>query len=233
MNLSKRLTTIASYIPQGSFFADIGTDHAYLPCYVCLQDKKARAIAGEVTEGPYQSAKQTVEQYGLEKVISVRLGNGLEVLQGEPVEVLIIAGMGGQLITDILTTGKEQLATVQTIITQPNISEYQVRKWLLAHDYTLSNEVILKEHGHIYEVLVAQKGIDNMTYEEPLLEQQLLFGPKLMEEQSPIFREKWLQQQKKLKNILNNIEKAHDKKQYEEKLKKLKQKIQWIEEVIQ
>lgn len=232
MNLSKRLKTIASFIPEGSFFADIGTDHAYLPCYVCLQDDKARAIAGDVTEGPYQSAKETVQQYDLEKEISVRLGNGLEVIQGEPVEVIVIAGMGGQLITEILTSGKDQLSTVKTIIAQPNTSEYIVRKWLLANHYTLTDEVILEENGHIYEVLVATKGDDKINYEESLIEQQLLFGPKLMAEKPAIFKQKWLQQLRKINNIIDSIEQADNKDQYKQKLIRLKQKINWIEEVI-
>src|SRR5699024_6975282 len=104
-NFSNRLKTIASFLSTGTFFADIGTDHAYLPCYVCLNDKQARAIAGEVNEGPYQSACETVRSHHLTEQIEVRKGDGLHVLKQDPVDELVIAGMGGALITNILNNG--------------------------------------------------------------------------------------------------------------------------------
>src|SRR5690625_254647 len=98
INLSKRLTTIATFLPSGAYFADIGSDHAYLPCYVCIHDKEARAIAGEVNEGPYNSACETVKAYELNNQIEVRLGDGLHVIDNEQIKQVVIAGMGGSLI---------------------------------------------------------------------------------------------------------------------------------------
>lgn len=231
MKLSKRLYAVATFLSQGSFFADIGTDHAYLPCYVCLQDKNAHAIAGEVSEGPFKSAYKTVKAYGLENVIDVRLGNGLEVLQDDQITELVIAGMGGALITEILENGKKTLDTVQRIITQPNIGERRVRKWFLNNGFTLTNEVIIKEGNHIYEILVADKGVEANPYQMDQFDKQIYFGPLLLNEKSPIFYEKWQSNLYKTKDIINQMKQAKIKNKA--KLHKLKLELEWIKEVLQ
>src|SRR5690625_3858580 len=101
IKLSKRLQKIADIITKGSYFVDIGSDHAYLPCFVCLSDPTTKAIAGEVREGPYERALETVNYYQLGDQIQVRLGNGLNVID-ENVNEVVIAGMGGSLISKII-----------------------------------------------------------------------------------------------------------------------------------
>src|SRR5699024_10738733 len=103
LKLSERLKRIAYHIPLGSRFADIGSDHAYLCSHVCLQDPNAFAIAGEVREGPYAAAQKTIQKYQLEHSIQVRLGDGLEIIhETDHVDTVVIAGMGGKLMTEIL-----------------------------------------------------------------------------------------------------------------------------------
>src|SRR5690625_7288871 len=76
ITVPRRLKTLSFYLSQGAKFADIGSDHALLPIYTCLNDSKAIGIAGEVNKGPYERAKDNVKQYQLSHVIDVRLGNG-------------------------------------------------------------------------------------------------------------------------------------------------------------
>src|SRR5690625_4876558 len=153
MNISTRLEAIAAFLTKGNYFADIGTDHAYLPCYVCLQDHQARAIAGEKNRGPFEQAKKTLQAYQLVDRINVRLGDGLEVINNSPVSELIIAGMGGLLMVDILNNGKEYLSSIDRLILQPNIGEDHVRRWLINNYYVLTKETIMKEKDQIYEIL--------------------------------------------------------------------------------
>lgn len=230
INLSKRLKTIASFLPEGSFFADIGSDHAYLPCYVCLKDQNAKAIAGEINEGPFKSAYETVISYKLNNQIQVRLGDGLAVIGNEPIKQIVIAGMGGSLITNILNNGKTYLDHVKRIIVQPNIGEKNVRKWFLENNFTIVNEVIIEENEHVYEILVADKGINNQLYSDQALDKQLFFGPILLNEKSPVFLKKWIFQQKKLQQIITQMKQATI--QNKEKIKQLEQELHWIEEVI-
>lgn len=230
--ISYRLQSVASYLTAGSTFADIGSDHAYLPCYVCLHDKTAKAIAGEINEGPFKSALETVQYHELTNAIEVRLGNGLQVLhKADDVKQLVIAGMGGALIKTILDEGKSKLETVQRIIAQPNIDARNVRNWFSENDYTITNETILKESGHIYEIIVADKVENDNQYKEEVSEQQLLFGPILLKDRSQVFYEKWQLEYGKLNRIIEQMNEA--KLVNNKKLMQFETELQWIKEVLQ
>ncbi|WP_193441351.1 tRNA (adenine(22)-N(1))-methyltransferase, partial [Streptococcus suis] len=117
------------------------------------------AIAGEVVQGPYQSALQNVEQAGQTEKILVRLANGLGAFEtSDQMTAVTIAGMGGRLIAEILEAGKEKLATIERLILQPNNREDDVRRWLEKNGFRLVAEKILEENGKLYEVLVAEAG---------------------------------------------------------------------------
>jgi tRNA (adenine22-N1)-methyltransferase len=230
INLSNRLRKAASYLPKGSLFADIGSDHAYLPCFVCLTDPTAKAIAGEINEGPYNNAFQTVEKYKLQHQIDVRLGNGLEILKKGEVHQLIITGMGGALIRSILASGADKLAEVNRIIVQPNNESGTLRKWLEKYRYTIFDENILEENGQIYEIIAAEQ--QKQKQQHPLLtEKELLFGPILMKKQSDVFIKHWKHQYKKYKQVIEEMKKA--KVPNNEKLLQFEEEMNWIEEVIQ
>ena len=229
INLSKRLTAVASFLPQGAYFADIGSDHAHLPCFVCLEDDSARAIAGEVNIGPYESAYETVRSYNLTNRVEVQLGDGLEVLADTKVSELVIAGMGGSLITSILNNGKQYLHSVKRIIAQPNIGEKNVRIWFIKNGFTITNEVIIKESNHIYEILVADRDAKANPYLAEIQEKQLLFGPLLLKNKSKIFREKWRFQEIKLGQVIDQMKQATV--QNIEKINQLEKELRWIKEV--
>jgi len=226
--LSERLIQLAEYLPKGARFADIGSDHAYLPCYVCLRDESALAVAGEVNKGPFQIALQNVRRYGLEERISVRLGDGLDVID-EPDEVrqIVIAGMGGGLISDILEKGKAKLSPVSRCILQPNTNARRVRIWLHEHGFSLVKEELIEEKGHIYEVLVADRG-EKSPYTEQLMDKQLLFGPFLLEGKSAIFRKKWKQEQKKLEQVTEQMKQAAEPDVT--KIRQFRKELTWIKE---
>lgn len=225
MKLSNRLQAIASFLPTGAYFADIGTDHAFLPCFVCLNDPDAKAIAGEVSSGPYEAAEKNVKRFSLIDKIDVRLGNGLEVIRKSPVRQIVIAGMGGTLITNILETGKHNLTLVERIIVQPNIGESNVRNWFMKNDYMITEEIIISENEHLYEIIVADK-----NKKLDLTEKELLFGPIILKNKNDLFYKKWKKQNEKNKYILKNLNQAVLKD--DNKTAKLIKEISLIEEAL-
>lgn len=230
IKLSGRLEAVASFLPRGAFFADIGSDHAYLPCFVCLHDETAHAIAGEVNKGPYQRAQENVRTQQLSNVVDVRLGNGLQVVEKDEITEVVIAGMGGFLITDILQNGSEKLRQVKRIITQPNVDARNVRRWFTNNDFTITNETIVQEKEHFYEIIVADKGRNGIVSPSSLEEKHFLFGPLLMEAKSPAFYKKWKFEQVKRQSVLKQLKQAAGKNS--EKIEQFNLELEWIKEVL-
>jgi tRNA (adenine22-N1)-methyltransferase len=226
--LSERLETVARFVPNGSKLADIGSDHAYLPCYLVKKGIVPFAIAGEVVLGPFESAQGHVEEEGLSDKIMVRMGDGLDVIEPGDVNCISIAGMGGALITSILERGKEKLGEIVRLILQPNISAVTIRKWLLENNWQLVEEEIMEEDGKIYEILVAEKGEPHKPYTSNL-ETELLLGPFLMQKQGEAFSRKWKMEAHNWQRILAQLEKAAPSTETTAKRQELLQLINRVE----
>jgi tRNA (adenine22-N1)-methyltransferase len=229
--LSVRLTTVAKYVPEGARMADIGSDHAYLPCYLAKNLRITSAIAGEVAQGPYQSAERNVRSEGLAEMISVRMGDGLEVIQPGEVDCITIAGMGGALISSILENGKDKLSLVRRLILQPNISAISVRKWLLANNWELVEEEIIEEDGKIYEILIAEKGEPTKPYRRNR-EMGLLLGPYLVQKNEEAFKKKWTAEKKNWQRIYEALDSATETPETIEKKQELIEKIKLVVEAL-
>ncbi|HES9507421.1 TPA: tRNA (adenine-N(1))-methyltransferase [Streptococcus pneumoniae] len=220
--ISKRLELVASFVSQGAILLDVGSDHAYLPIELVERGRIKSAIAGEVVEGPYQSAVKNVEAHGLKEKIQVRLANGLAAFEEtDQVSVITIAGMGGRLIARILEEGLGKLANVERLILQPNNREDDLRIWLQDHGFQIVAERILEEAGKFYEILVVEAGQMKLSASD------VRFGPFLSKEVSPVFVQKWQKEAEKLEFALGQIpEKNLEERQV------LVDKIQDIKEVL-
>ncbi|QHJ71493.1 tRNA (adenine(22)-N(1))-methyltransferase [Planococcus halotolerans] len=227
--LSERLKRVAAYVPPNAILADIGSDHAYLPCYLALKGNIQKGIAGEVVKGPYESARKQVQQEGLSKSIEVRLANGLAAVElTDNVTAVTIAGMGGPLIASILDEGKEKLAGVERLILQPNVHAKAIREWGAANGWKITEEEILKENDKIYEILVLEPSSSPVSYTE----QELLMGPFLIKAKSPVFIEKWDRETSQWKRILLSMESTEQTVEILAKKQELINKIQLTEEVL-
>ena len=211
IKLSKRLKAVADYVDNGARLADIGSDHAYLPTYLMQKLVIDFAVAGEAD---------------LSDRIEVRLANGLGAIENtDKIDTIVIAGMGGILISEILEAGKGKLGHVKRLILQPNNHEESLRQWLLNHQFVIKKEEILLEAGKFYEIIVAEPLSKLMT--EKLSVNDLTFGPFLSKEKSTVFQQKW---QKEL-NTLNKIIARLPEEQAEKRQEVLNQ-IARIEEVL-
>lgn len=228
--LSMRLQRVALHIPKGSILADIGSDHAYLPCYAVKNNLSSKAIAGEVVEGPYQSALKQVMETGLQARIDVRKGDGLDVLEVDEATSVTIAGMGGTLISSILERGKNKLAKVERLILQPNVGSQNVRIWLIENGWELKDEDILEEDGKIYEILVAEAGEPLKPYEDNC-DNKIQFGPFLLQQHHSVFIKKWTQEKIHFEKIIEQMD-ASGNKSLEEKRNEILAQIKVIEKVL-
>ncbi|MFJ7933636.1 tRNA (adenine(22)-N(1))-methyltransferase [Sporosarcina sp. NPDC096371] len=227
VRLSTRLATVASFVETGAVVADIGSDHAYLPCFLIHNGTVQKAIAGEVVKGPYDSAVRNVRREGLSSAVTVRLANGLFAIEeSDAVDTVTIAGMGGPLIANILESGKDRLQGVKRIIAQPNIYAKAIREWAVANDWTIRDEAILKEDGKIYEIIVLERGA--AIYNEL----ELLVGPILLQNKSAVFLEKWERELTEWRRVLGSLEQAEQTDAIKERKQELLTHIDFVGKVL-
>lgn len=164
--LSPRLKKIAKEVPEGARLADIGTDHALLPAYLCRTGKIVAAIASDVREGPLRHAKKTIKQYQLEDYIETRLSNGFSAFQAGEFDCAVIAGMGGELIASLISDVPLSFFEDKTLILQPMSMEHRLRKMLWDESFTIARECYAKEDGRIYAIFICHPTKQITTYDD-------------------------------------------------------------------
>ncbi|MBQ3089910.1 MAG: SAM-dependent methyltransferase [Oscillospiraceae bacterium] len=163
LTLTKRLQTVADLVPKGCSFADIGTDHAYLPVWLLQNGVISSAIAGDIRQGPLERARATARRYGCTDQMDFRLSDGLKALSPHEADCIAIAGMGGEAICAILSAAPWTKRGVRLIL-QPQTNLPQLRRWLTAEGYRICQERCLFEEGHWYSVFLVSGGQDDTVW---------------------------------------------------------------------
>ena len=209
MKLSKRLQVIADCIikyKKGVILADIGTDHAYLPCYLMLENEISHAYACDIAQGPIQASIETIKQNHLEEDVIPLLGSGMNPILDKDVDMISICGMGGKLTVDILDEHQEMLDD-HLFILQSNIGIEILRQYLYEHQMRIIDEDIVKDAHHIYEIIVCEKNDKDVEYNE----KDCVFGPCLRKKRDALFIEKWEHQLGVQKRILASLSNNHSR----------------------
>ncbi len=155
INLDKRLSTVASMVRRGSRVADIGTDHAYLPVYLVQAGICSGGIAADIRSGPLDAARRTVTEAGLTDVIALRLGDGLAPVAADEADDIVIAGMGGETIVEILSAADWVKDTRLQLVLQPMTRAEELRRWLLTSGFTITEERLVRDGHRLYPVMAA------------------------------------------------------------------------------
>ena len=200
IKLSKRLLAIANLIDDNSKVVDIGCDHGLVSIYLAMNKQNISIIASDINQNALDNAIKNINKYHLEDKIKVCLSNGLDNINDE-IDTIIISGMGGHTIVDILTNNQEKLNTVNNIIIQSNNDIEYVRRKIVKLGYYISKEKLILDKNIYYTVILFTKGKKKYTNKE------YYFGPILLKENSKIFIEKNNKEYTKLVNIKNNIPK--------------------------
>lgn len=228
MRLDSRLRTVADFVPLGSRVADIGTDHAYLPVYLVESDRAVFAVAGDKNAGPCDAAIRTVQEHGLGEQISVRQGDGLEVLEPGEVDTICIAGMGGTLMAEILGACPDVLKAADSLVLQPMNDASGLRKWLYQHYWHIEDEELALADGRIYEIILAKRG--RRKRPSPLM---LDIGPVLWEKKGGLLQhhiEAMLFQNRRIAAGMEKSERAKKSRKYKEALENiraLEERLKW------
>ncbi len=154
INLDNRMEKIADCVPCGSVVADIGTDHGKLPIYLAQTGKIKKAVAADINEMPLLKAVNNVKKYRLEDKIDTYLTNGLIGIEKFAPSCVVIAGMGGELIEQILREGTIDKECV-TFVLQPMTKEAHLRQYLCENGYLITDEHIVKDRK-IYQIICAR-----------------------------------------------------------------------------
>jgi tRNA (adenine22-N1)-methyltransferase len=185
MNLSKRIQHIVDMIPECNCLADIGTDHAYVPISTTMKGISKSAIACDINEGPIKVANSNIKKHGLADVIETRVGAGLTVLKEGEADVVLIAGMGGNLIIDILKECFNIAKSVKTMILQPVQYPEVLRKYLIESGFSIIDEELVKDDEKYYQIIKAinkpQKPFEKESY--------YYIGEQLINKKHPLLKE--------------------------------------------
>lgn len=199
IHLSKRLTALANMVTDGNRLADIGTDHGYIPIYLCQTGKIPSALAMDIGKGPLQQAQTHIAEHGLSEQIKTRLSDGMAALQFGEADTILIAGMGGGLVMKILSEGAEKLTGKEELILQPQSEIALVREFLRVRNFQILNEDMILEDGKYYPMMkVSQQKAAEQT---KILPQEVadVFGPVLLQKRHPVLKE-WLERELRTTN---------------------------------
>ena len=156
MELTERLLAVCSFVRDGSYLIDVGTDHAYLPIYLAETGKISAATASDINEGPCESARAHIAENGLSHKIEVKRANGLIGHAARGKTDVSIAGMGGALICEILDKADFIKSPDVRLILQPMRNVADVRAYLLLNGFCIADEALAREDERIYEIICAE-----------------------------------------------------------------------------
>ena len=227
MKLTDRLLKIASLVTEGKRVADIGTDHGYIPVYLLNQGKVPYAILADVNKGPLENARGEVRHNKLLDKVDLRLGSGIEVLVKGEVDEVIIAGMGGILISELLEAKLEVAHSVDKLILQPMQAQNELRKYLLNNGFEILDEVLVKEDFRIYEIIIAKYTGKNTVVSDDIYYE---VGTKLIENKDPLLNEFIDKKIYMYNSIIKKIE-GKSSEGIEKKIKESKDSIEKLEKL--
>ena len=158
MELTPRLALAARLAAGGAVIADVGCDHAYLSIHMATQDPTCRLLASDLREGPLQRAKENIEAAGLQSRIGLALADGLAAVPENGADTVMICGMGGEVMCDILQAAPWLKPFGARLVLQPMTRAEVLRAWLQSRGWRIETESFAREGHRLYTVMLALPG---------------------------------------------------------------------------
>lgn len=199
MVLSERLLTLVKMVPKTKTVADIGCDHGKAAVWLVKNGRADFAICTDISEKSLGKARRLAESNGLESRISLRAGNGFEVLLRGEVQSAVLAGIGGDLMKNILNNGGDKVPDI--IVLSCNKKAEALRQWLCESGYNIEDEELVFENEKFYPVIRARRaGAYSLSQTE------LELGPVLLKKKPEVLKRYVLQRLNALKAIQAELE---------------------------
>lgn len=188
MELSKRLQAVADMVTAGRNVADVGCDHGYVSIYLMQRRIANRVYAMDVNRGPLERAAEHVAEAGLSEKISIRLSDGANALSAGEADCMVVAGMGGRLMTRILSDAAERNLVFEELVLQPQSEPFKVRQYLWENGYYIADEKMVFEDGKYYQIIKALRGreIELEQAEQLTYEAYACYGKVLLQKQDNV-----------------------------------------------
>lgn len=153
MLLSDRMQAVVGLVQPCNRIADIGCDHGYVAMELIRRRICKEVIAMDINQGPLEQAKSNIRDYGMQEYISTRLSDGVEALEAREADGIVCAGMGGRLIINIITQGKEVISQMDQLVLQPQSEISEVRSFLRESGFVIDKEDMIFEDGKYYPMM--------------------------------------------------------------------------------
>ncbi len=235
MGLSLRMQRVADMVEPCERAADIGCDHGYVSIYLVEQGIADHVLAMDVRKGPLSRAEANIRQKQLQTRIECRLSDGLERLQPGEADTILLAGMGGPLMIDILTKGSNKRLGTETLIVQPQSDIPEVRRYLHRIGYEITAEDMLQEDGKYYTVMKAKPSASDTATDtdtdtdKPWSEAEEQYGKLLLEKQSPVLKQYLEREERQLTQLQEQLNHQATEKA-NQRLAELQELLKWNRE---
>lgn len=196
-----RMLAIANLVDSAKTVADVGCDHAYISIHLIENGKAERVIASDLREGPLKIARGNIKSAGLEEKIETRLCSGLCGYEPNEVDTVLISGMGGMLVREILSESRDVVNGADTLILEPQSDLRIVRAYLREIGFAVIDEDMLSESGKYYQIIKAKKGNSKRSF---TAEDE--FGPILIRKKHPVLKEFLIKRKRHFEELLQNRE---------------------------
>ena len=241
MQLSKRLQAVANLVTDTECVADVGTDHGYIPIYLIEHGICRRAIAMDIKKGPLQRAQEHIREHQLGAYIQTRLSDGLSALQKEEAATIVIAGMGGATMCEILEAGNSIIVPTTMLVLQPQSELEDFRRYLKGHGFCFLAEDMVLEDGKYYPMMKVCKNGQKEMPAHPAIQKEgvsydskleMMYGPLLLQQRHPVLREYLLWQLAQKERIRLSLAKNAAPKNRTERSRQIEEEINCIRQAL-
>jgi tRNA (adenine22-N1)-methyltransferase len=203
--LSKRLDMLANLSFPSMKLADIGTDHGYLPLHLLEKGHIEHCILCDINIGPLENAKRSFREADFTNQTEFRLGSGIEPLEPAEVETVVIAGMGGGLIIDILSHDLQKSLSFEKLLLQPMTEQSVLRQWLLDQGFRIKSDHYVHESSKYYEIIEISNSDDDSIIDIHAHSADLEFGYRISRDNASEYIKFLLYRRHKYETIIKQL----------------------------